>query len=234
MWLLEILELNYEVKVYLRDASTWRAPPELAQIHPLGKAPILEIIHADGSPLLKLAESGFIIQYLVRNYDLQKILTPQSPHDQDRVDYYLHYSEGTLQPHLVLILVNNIARQLAPRGTKTIAKLVTRAINSGFYVQEWKLNMDNLERALAKEDTGFFVGKHLTAADIMLSFPIYENIFDNEVEVQKLMGTKINLSKAYPHLYAWSSMVRDDPLYVKIDDKMEDLVQQKLARSRRR
>lgn len=229
LWLLEILELNYDVKVYLREEATWRAPPELAQVHPSGKSPILEIFHADGSPPLKLAELGYIIQYLIQNYDIHKILTPSDPRDRERVNYYLHYSEGTLQHLLVSILVNNVAKQLAPTGTKFVAKFVTNAINSAYYVQEWKLNMDNLEHALRKEGTGYFVGKHLTAADIILSFPIYENVFDNEEEVQKFSGRKINLSKTYPHLYAWSSMVRDDPLYIKIDEQMEDLVREKIA-----
>lgn len=230
LWLLEILELDYKVKIYLRNSQTWRAPPELAQVHPLGKAPILEIFHANGLPPLVLAESGYIIQYLVRHYDIHQVLTPHFPSDRERVDYYLHYAEGTLQHNLVLILVNNVARQLAPTGTKFMAKYVTKAINSGYYVQEWKLNMDILENALKKEGSGYFVGKHLTAADIILSFPIYENVFDNEEEVHSFSGTKINLSKTWPHLYAWSSMIRDDPLYIKIDEMMEDMVQAKLDR----
>ena len=39
LWLLEELQLPYELKVYQRDKATRLAPPELKKIHPLGKSP---------------------------------------------------------------------------------------------------------------------------------------------------------------------------------------------------
>ena len=42
LWLLEELELNYDLRRYERDAVTNLAPSELASVHPLGKAPVLE------------------------------------------------------------------------------------------------------------------------------------------------------------------------------------------------
>ena len=35
IWLLEELELEYEIKPYLRDSVSFFAPPELKSIHPL-------------------------------------------------------------------------------------------------------------------------------------------------------------------------------------------------------
>ena len=55
LWLLEELGVPYEVKRYQRDAKTMLAPPELRQIHPLGKSPVI----TDGD--VTLAESGAII-----------------------------------------------------------------------------------------------------------------------------------------------------------------------------
>ena len=62
LWLLEELGLPYEIVHYQRDAVTNLAPPELKAIHPLGKSPVI----TDGD--LVLAESGAIIEYLVRKY----------------------------------------------------------------------------------------------------------------------------------------------------------------------
>ena len=42
LWLLEELELPYELRPYQRDAVTNLAPPELKAIHPLGKSPVLQ------------------------------------------------------------------------------------------------------------------------------------------------------------------------------------------------
>ena len=52
LWLLEALNIKYEMKKYMRDSKTMRAPKELTQVHPLGKSPVI----TDGD--LVVAESG--------------------------------------------------------------------------------------------------------------------------------------------------------------------------------
>ena len=52
LWMLEELELPYEIRFYERNKATMLAPPELKKVHPLGKSPVLE----DGK--LKLVETG--------------------------------------------------------------------------------------------------------------------------------------------------------------------------------
>src|SRR6185312_727431 len=54
LWLLEELEVPYEIVKYERDRKTMLAPPELQKIHPLGKSPVI----TDGA--LTIAESGAI------------------------------------------------------------------------------------------------------------------------------------------------------------------------------
>ena len=58
LWLLEELQVPYEIKRYQRDKKTKLAPPELKAIHPLGKSPVI----TGGN--LTIAESGAIIEYL--------------------------------------------------------------------------------------------------------------------------------------------------------------------------
>lgn len=55
LWLLEELQVPYQLKLYQRDPQTNRAPRELTNVHPLGKSPVIE-----GDELV-LAESGAII-----------------------------------------------------------------------------------------------------------------------------------------------------------------------------
>lgn len=61
LWLLEDLSLPYTVKRYER-LSNRLAPPELKKVHPLGKSPVI----TDGN--VTLAESGAIVEYLLRKY----------------------------------------------------------------------------------------------------------------------------------------------------------------------
>ena len=59
LWLLEELELPYEIVKYERDPKTMLAPPELKKVHPLGKSPVI----TDGE--VTVAESGAIMEYLL-------------------------------------------------------------------------------------------------------------------------------------------------------------------------
>lgn len=229
LFLLELLGLDYDVEVYLRHPATWRGPSELFQVHPSGKAPVLEIFFADGRKSLKLAESGHIIQYLLNHYDPFNIVNCSDEEEKLKVDYYLHYSEGTLQHLMLSMLINSVAKSIAPIGFKSFTKMVTKGLNNGYYIHEWKLNMEFLERQLIENDTGYFVGNKLTAADVMLTFPIYENVFDNEAGVREVTGEKRNLYKAYPHLAAWSDRIAHHPLYIKVTEMMDDKVNEFIA-----
>ena len=62
LWLLEELGTPHEIKRYQRDATTRLAPPELTAVHPLGKSPVI----TDGG--LTIAESGAIVDYIIRTY----------------------------------------------------------------------------------------------------------------------------------------------------------------------
>ena len=66
LWLLEELELDYEIIQYQRDKLTTLAPPELEHVHPLGKSPMLTD-SKDGSDRV-IIESGAIIDYILRHY----------------------------------------------------------------------------------------------------------------------------------------------------------------------
>ena len=58
LWLLEELEVPYDIKEYKRDKLTLLAPPELKQVHPLGKSPVVENTETKEV----LAESGAIVE----------------------------------------------------------------------------------------------------------------------------------------------------------------------------
>lgn len=63
MFLLEQLNVPYEIKVYHRNANN-KAPRELADIHPLGKSPVVTITPPGGGKDIVLAETAFIVQYI--------------------------------------------------------------------------------------------------------------------------------------------------------------------------
>ena len=105
----------------------------------------------------------------MRVYDKENILNPISQEQQLEVDYYLHYAEGSLQHIQMALLINSVAKHVAPFATKAVVKIITKAINNGYYKHEWYLNFQYLEDRLAQNGTGF-VGNKLTGADVILSF----------------------------------------------------------------
>ena len=128
--MLEELNLDYELKTYKRTKD-FRAPAELEKVHPLGKSPVIEVIR-DGKSLV-IAETGHIIDYLIKNYDTSKKLVPATEEDKEQVDYFLHYCEGTLQPLLVSLLVNGYAVQMAPFPVKFLVRMITNELNKAYY-----------------------------------------------------------------------------------------------------
>lgn len=150
LWMLEELDLPYEVKRYERNPKTMLAPPELKNIHPLGKSPLLE---HDGRII---AETATIIWYLVA-LSHGKLGPPDDTDAALRWRYYLDYAEGSLMPPLLLSLV--IGR-MGPFGWPA----------KGFVTKMAMTHIDYVESELSRRP--WFAGSEFSAADVMMSFPL--------------------------------------------------------------
>src|ERR1700751_6061682 len=89
LWLLEELGVPYEIRKYQRDPKTMLAPPELRQVHPLGK-----------SPGVTFAESGAIIKYLIERHGQGRLMPAAGTPESLRAKYWLHFAEGSAMPPL--------------------------------------------------------------------------------------------------------------------------------------
>ena len=76
----------------------------------MGKSPVIEVIDSKTGKSEIIAETGHIFNYILSNYDTTNILTPFNRDLQSQVDYFLHYTEGTLQPKLVALMVHGVAK----------------------------------------------------------------------------------------------------------------------------
>lgn len=163
LWLLEELKLPYEIKRYQRNKLTMLAPPELKEIHPLGKSPVI----TDGE--FTIAESGAIIEYLVDKYGNGK-LKPVSEKERIQYTYFLHYAEGSLMPILLLMLVFQKIETKTPLLIRPVAKLISASVRKLLISPQYKTHLDFLEGELSKHE--WFAGGEFSAADIQMSFPI--------------------------------------------------------------
>jgi len=165
LWLLEELELEYEIKRYQRDARTMLAPAALREIHPLGKSPVI----ADGEHVL--AESGAIVEYLVERYGNGRLMPPAGSPERLRYRYWLHYAEGSMMPPLVMKLVfDRMEKGPMPFFARPVARALAGKVKATFIQPAIDRHLDFLEAELTK--SLWFAGAEFTAADIQMSFPL--------------------------------------------------------------
>lgn len=149
LWLLEELELPYEIRRYQRDPRTQLAPPELLAVNPLGKSPVID---DDGKTVI---ESGAIVDYLIRRHGQGRLQPDPASERYDAYQQWLHYAEGSAMLPLMLKLyvgrLGEAGAPLAPRIESEIAN-----------------HLGYVDRALAAGP--WLLGEELTGADIQMSF----------------------------------------------------------------
>ena len=149
LWLLEELNMPYQLVKHQRDEQTHLAPESLRLIHPLAKAPVI----VDGE--LTLCESGAVMEYIL-NQDSQHRLRP----GLEASSYYhylewLHFAEGSLGlPVLTRLFMGMETRdQQQPMD--------------GYIAKELALDFSYIESRLSANP--YFSGVEFSAADIMMT-----------------------------------------------------------------
>lgn len=194
LWLLEELEVPYEVKRYQRDATTMLAPASLKAVHPLGKSPVI----TDGE--VTLAESGAIIEYLAGKYAGGRLLPPEGTPERLRCTYWMHYAEGSLMPPLLMSLIfNRVRTSPMPFFARPIARGIADKVMNGFVSPQIKLHLDYVEGELGK--SAWFAGDAFSAADVQMSFPL------------EAAASRGGLDASRPKLMAFLERIHARPAY---------------------
>lgn len=179
LWLLEELAVPYGVQFYFRDKHTKMAPPELQRVHPLGKSPV---ITDDGRAI---AESGAIIDYIVRHYGDGRLCPDCRSRDYDDYVHWLHYAEGSASlPFVILPIASSFGKMATPLRRRVDYELA--------------LNLGYIDERLRGRD--YLLGDALTAADVQMSF--VGELAVNFTDVSNL-----------PNLAAWVARFQARPAY---------------------
>jgi glutathione S-transferase len=172
---------------YQRGTPIPLAPPELKQVHPLGKSPVLE----DSGKII--AESGAEIEYLIDTYGKGRFKPKPGTDEYWQYIEWIHYGEGSAMLPLLLALYTGMlgetAAALRPRVDSEIAN-----------------NLSYMENALGARE--FFVGNGLTGADIQLLFVLeaagarlepYPNLVKYRARMQDRPAYKRGIEKGGPY-----------------------------------
>jgi glutathione S-transferase len=194
LWLLEELQLPYEIKRYARDPRTMLAPDELKQVHPLGKSPVI----TDGEQTL--AESAAILEYLAERYGQGRLAPASGSPEYLRFRYWMHYAESSAMPPLLLKLVfDRVANGPMPFFIRPIARAIAKGADQAFIGPQLKLHLDYMESELGS--THWFAGEDFSLADIQMSFPL------------EAAQSRAGLDASRPRLFAFLQRIRERPAY---------------------
>ena len=185
LWLLEELGTPYEMKRYQRNATTRLAPPELEAVHPLGKSPVI----TDGD--IKIAESGAIVDYIIRRYGNGKLMPAPGSADYETYNEWLHYSEGSaMLPLMLNLYVSRLKEAAAPLQPRIDSEMAN--------------HLGYVNGALKGRE--FLVGKSFSGDDIQMSF-VGE------------MAKAFDKLGPYPDLSAWLSRMHARPAFQRSIEK---------------
>lgn len=172
LWLLEEMGIDYQLIRYQRDSVSHLAPDSLKKIHPLGKSPVIEF---EGQVL---AESGAIVEYLIRRFASD--LEPEfSSPDYMQYLQWVHFAESSA---MVPVLLKVFTQFEAQTGTHL-------NFLDGYTQTEFNKVLGFLDNVLA--DKTFIVGNKLSGADFMLAF------------VAITVVEQLGAGEQYPHLAAY-------------------------------
>jgi glutathione S-transferase len=164
LWLLEELEVPYEVRRHERDPGTMLAPPALRTVHPLGKSPVI----TDGETTI--AETGTILEYLISRHGGGRLAPREDDQSYWSYRHWMHHAEGSAMPPLVMALIFGRAPERAPALLRPLLRPIFARLNAVAVAPNLERLKTYWNDALA--GTGWFAGPELTAADIMMSFPL--------------------------------------------------------------
>ncbi|RKF56999.1 Glutathione S-transferase 1 [Golovinomyces cichoracearum] len=230
LWLLEELKLPYELEIFHRDKVTMLADPELKKVHALGKSPVISITSSESSQPLIIAESGFIVEYLLDRFSNGNTLLPKRYGEDDavkvgseteqwmRFKYFLHYAEGSLMTLMLLgLFTSKIKNSPVPFFIKPIVNVISSKIRSSYLDENFKTHFTFLENQLATSpnEGKYLCGPNLTGADILMSFPLIA-----AKEAFPLTGLE---EKNYPNLFNYIIALEKEPGYQKAAQKIIEI-----------
>jgi len=194
LWLLEELGLDYTIQLWERDED-FRAPAAAAEVHPLGRFPMVEV---DGRVL---AESGAVLEHFA---DREGKLRPTDEEEKLECRFFMHYAEGSAMPPLLVKLITTRLRQArVPFFVKPIVRGIAQQVDGSYTDPALDLHLGFVEKTLAERP--YFSGNDFSIADIQMIYPV-------EAALSRGGGDRPNMS-------AWRDRVASRPAFQRAEAK---------------
>jgi glutathione S-transferase len=195
VWLAEELGLTYDLVKHPRDPQTFRAPPSLWAVSPMGKAPVIQ----DGA--VTVCESGAVVEYMLDHYGQGKLRPKADTPEYVQYLHWMHAAESTLMTPVMMDLLSKMTQVESP-------------LFAGFMAGEYKTLFDYLSKTVSAH--AYVAGPDFTAADIMVSYPL--RMADNTALPSFGLQSAAPLAE-YPQITAYLNRLRARPAFQRAEKK---------------
>lgn len=149
LWLLEELQLPYELVRHQRHPVHLIAPPEIKALHPVGKSPMIE----DAGRII--IESGAIAEHVIEHHGGGRLAPKPGTIDHERHRQWLYYAVSSgMNPIMIKVYARAFGLADSALGKAADAEL--------------DQVLSYMDSSLDGKD--FLLGEDFTAADIQMSF----------------------------------------------------------------
>jgi len=162
IWLMEVLETEYDLKIYPRDPESNLAPAEYKALSPLGTAPVI----VDGSTVV--GESNAAIDYVLDRHPDSGLRPDVGHSDRERYLFWFHAAQGSMMPVMFINTIFGLAQKRAPVFVRPILKPVASNIEKLLVTPRMEKLLEVAEAHLAAHK--WLSGDNLTAADITMCY----------------------------------------------------------------
>lgn len=199
LWLLEELGAEYELTLYERDVKTHLASPEYKALSPTGTAPVI----TDGD--LVLSESNAIVDYILDKHPNNALRPMPNSKHRARYLFWIHASQGSMTPLLLLDTVFQIISERSPFFIKPIIRPILNLTLASFAKPRMTALLQKAEADL--KEAPWFGGDELSAADIVLCYTM---------ESAKNRGY---INNDHPNCNAWFERMSDRASFQRAKEK---------------
>ncbi len=115
VWLLEELDLEYELIAFKLGDKAMREPPYL-ELNPMGRVPTLQDGH------VTIFESGAIVEYVLARHGGGRMVPERDAPEFADYLQWLHYAEGMIMPQVNIIIVETLFLSEEKRNPVNLAR----------------------------------------------------------------------------------------------------------------
>jgi glutathione S-transferase len=191
---MEELGVDYDLKLHKRVEN--RAPPELSDSHPMGKAP--QLVLPDGRVLI---ESNCVAKYLIETYDSEKKFQGDGGKNDALRDQMLSdFINSSMNTNTVVGVLFLALTAKSPFFMRPLVGVMWKAMRAGYWDADVALQLRYISSELEGQD--YLMGSSPGRADFLLSW-IYDNLYQR----------KLIRADDYPPVKAWRKRCEERPAW---------------------